>query len=326
MDPNLSFTCGCYRLRSALARLLFFGLSIRHRYGSTVGWLVMLGFAAVVPFHDANSSIHYMGYALALLLIAISLVLRDSVTRLPFLLLGFIQGWLSFDYAFLAVLTPLAVELALPCITPGENLRLRLAVERCVLAGIGFITAHLLHFGQVWIFYGSFLDAFADLSKSASYRAGVDQQRGLAQFITGGLGWINYFLVSPYPVSIPGLNAAPRSFGWLAFRFLGVTLGIWWLAAAIVLGAVDIWRRMHYLRPQLLLLRWFAIGLIGIGVSSCWWVVMQAQTLQHVHLFYRHLSVCFLLWAIFLAVQVAPVIDRLIARFISHADPGPAST
>ena len=301
---------------------IYFGMSIRRRFGPTVGWLMMLAIAVTVPMHDANSSIHFMGYALALLLIEIALSVQQQVRRWPFLLLGFVQGWLSFDYAFLVVGTPMAVELSLPLIEGGTRARLWLAFQRCFLAGLGFLIAHLAHFAEVWAFYGSIADAVADLSNSARYRAVGTQEHGVADFVVGALHWINHFVVSSYPVNVPLINHVPGPAGWLAFRFLGVTLGIWWLAAALVMTVVEVQRRINGLRPLHLLPRWLGVGVIGVGTCSVWWVIMQKQTSEHIHLFYRHLSVCFVLWVLFVAVQMTPWIDRALARWFGNRASG----
>jgi hypothetical protein len=289
---------------------VFFGLSVRRRFGATVGWLVMLACLSVAPFHDANSSVHFLGYALALLLVEIGVAIGRNRRLTPFLLLGFLQGWLSFDYVFLVVLAPMAVELSLPCVCPEDHARIRLGLARCVLAGAGFMLAHLLHFGEVWAYYGSLRDALADLSGSALYRAGADQAHGLAHYIANSLTLVDFYLRSPYPVSIPILHPAPAYFAVHAFRFLGLTLALWWLVVAVVLFIVDVGRRLRGQPPLELLLRWCALGLIGVGVSCVWWVVMQNHAIVHRHLLYRHLTVCFVLWAIFLAVLIAAPIER----------------
>jgi hypothetical protein len=294
---------------------VFFGLSVRRRFGAIVGWLVMLACLAVVPFHDANSSVHFLGYALALLLVEIGVAVGRDRSRVPFLLLGFAQGWLSFDYVFLVVFVPMAVELSLPYICPEHRARLRLALGRCVLAGMGFVLAHLLHFGEVWAFYGSLGDALADLQSSARYRAGIDQAKSTVDYIDTGLALIYYYVVSPYPISVPFWHPAPKFYAVHAFRFLGLTLGVWWLLAAAVMCLVDVRQWLRGLRPLRLLRRWYAIGLIGLGVSCVWWLVMQNHSIVHVHLLYRQMTVCFVLWVIFLAVQLEAPIERWWATY-----------
>jgi hypothetical protein len=172
--------------------------------------------------------------------------------------------------------------------------RLRLARGRCVLAGVGFSLAHLLHFGEVWAFYGSFGDALTDL-QNAAYRGGLDEEKGMLHFIYHGLGRVYFYVVSPFPISVPLWYPPPEFyhpsgvFGFgpeYAFRFLGLTLGIWWPLVAVVLAGIDIRRRLRNLHP---------LGLIGVGVSCGWSMVMANHARIHGYLLYRHLSVCFVL-------------------------------
>jgi hypothetical protein len=278
----------------------------------------MLASLAVVPFSDANSSIHMLGYALALLLVEIGVAIGPNRLRAPFFLLGFVQGWISFDWVFLVVLTPLAVELSLPLIRPDERARPRLAIERCVLAAAGFALAHLLHFAEVWAFYGSLSNALADLKDSANYRSGDDTQ-GIAGFFARVFYRLAHYIISSKPIASP-FRHANDEITMHSFRFLGLTLGVWWPLVAMILYVIDRRRRRLGLPEANLLRRWCAIGLIGLGVSCVWYVVMLNHSLVHMHLLYRHLSFCFVLWGIFLAVQAAAPIDRWWAR-VTGAQP-----
>lgn len=301
-------------LAVSAAAAVFLGLSIRRRFGAVAGWLAMGLAALAVPLHDVSSSIYFTGYALALLLVGLGIGIGRNTVRAPFLLLGFIQGWLSFDYAFLVALSPLAVELALPCISPGHRPRLRLALERCALAGGGFAFAHGLHLAQVWAFHGSLAGAIADIGGSARYRAGMEQPVGVAQFLQGAWDQWRFYVWSPHPVSLPALQHPEAPYVVRSFRVLGLTLGAWWPLAAVALAGVDAWRWARGRRPAWLLARWCGVGVIGLALSSGWWVLMQNHAAKHEHLLYRHLGLCFLLWALFLAVQAAGPVERWQAR------------
>jgi hypothetical protein len=284
------------------AAAVFYGLSLKRRFGVVAASLVMLASLAVVPFTDANSSVHEYGYGLALLLVEIGVAIGRNSLRWPFVLIGFVQGWLSFDQVFLVVLTPLAVELSLPLICPGYKARLRLAIERCILAAAGFALAHLLHFAEVSAFYGSVGATFADMQDSARWRAGFDKANGsrVSMFST-----LLHYIVSRRPFDF---HANHHS-----FRFLGFTLGVLWPLVAIFLYGVEIMRGRRGLQALGLLWRWFLIGLIGLVASCVWYVAMPAHAHVHEHLLYRHLILCFELWAIFLAVLAAGPIERWFA-------------
>ena len=279
---------------------VFFGFSIRRRFGPAVGWLVMAACLSVPSFWNANSSVHFLGYALALLLVEIGIGLRRNRAVLPYLLLGFAQGWLSFDYAFLVVLIPLALELALPRIAPGEPARVRLALARCVAAGCGFTLAHLLHFAQVWAYYGTLAQALADLHGAAAYRAGSDEYQGAVAGILKALVLVGYYVVSPYPVYRPDAGFMHAAH---IYRFLGLTLGVWWAigtVAAFVLkargqrAAGGGWQTVH-----------------GLGLLTCsvWWLAMQNHATIHVHLLFRHLFFLFFLCVLYWAVRLATLFE-----------------
>jgi hypothetical protein len=281
---------------------IFLGFSVRRRFGAAVGWLVMLACVSVTPFSDANSSIHFLGYALALLLVETGIAIGRNASIFPFLALGFLQGWLSFDYVFLVVFAPLGVALALPAIERAEPLRLRLAVLRCTLAGAGFVLAHCLHLLQVAAYYGSVHQAIADLHHSAQYRSGASQSGGITAYFAKSLILVLYYVVSPTPVSFPFWHSAaefPKAAH--AFRFLGLTLGAWFpivTASLWIIGKTSVPDRQ-------LVRRWCRVSLIGLAVSSLWWFAMQSHATIHAHLVYRHVFFCFFLCVLFLAVLIA---------------------
>lgn len=296
------------------AATIFFGLSLRRRFGPLAAWLVLAASLAVVPLHDANSSVHFLGYGLALLLVEIGIAIGHGRLRVPFALLAFAQGWLSFDYVFLVVLAPLAVELALWRTCPGHRPRLRLAAGRCAFAAAGFAFAHALHFGEVWAYYGSLGDAVADLRNSARYRANGQEVMNATQRLTTAVELLHWYVISTCPVSIPVWHPVQDVCTLPSFRVLGLTLGPWWLLVAVVSLADNTWRRIRRLGQREFLRDWYILGVIGIASSCVWWVVMQGHSLQHPHLLYRHLNVCFLLWTMFLAVRMAAPVEHLLAK------------
>ncbi|WP_294536005.1 hypothetical protein [uncultured Rhodoblastus sp.] len=302
------------------AATTFFGLSVRRRFGAVAGWLVMLVSLTVVPFSDAYTSIHEFGYALALLLVEIGVAIGRNRLRWPFLLLGFLQGWLSFDQIFLVVLTPLAVELSLPVITPGYDPRWRLAMERCFVAGLGFTFAHLLHFVEVWAYFGSLSAAIADFKDSARWRAAneTDMVNGWSGTVIANLGHY-FFSRQPFALHLEYYTLH-------SFRFLRLTLGPAWLLVALGFLAVAVSRIRSGLAAFNLLGRWVLMGLIGVVASSGWYVAMPAHAHHHINLMYRHTILCFELWAIFLAVQAAGPIETWLSGWTGRTSAPTAST
>jgi hypothetical protein len=272
---------------------LFFGLAIWRRFGATVGYIVMFGCSVLPVFTDANAYLHYDGYAFALLLIEIGLILQAPDRTLGFLFLGFLQGWLSFDYFFLIILAPLALELALSRMPIGHVPCLRRAFVRSVAAGTGFAIAHAVHFAEVCAYFGSFSAALHDLGDAAAYRSGMEQSGGLLAHLQLMKEIVQYYFVGPYPVStfFWDLGAHDQE-SWRAFRFLGFSLGLWWLLLSVVAVVAA-------LRGVLKIGDWLIVSLCGFVPAMTWMFVMTNHAVIHHHFLYRHLFICFLVWLLF---------------------------
>lgn len=134
---------------------------------------IILAFLLIAPpmFSYYMHGLHYQGYALSILLLQIALLWKYLFHNLGFkdlnlllFFLSFLQGWLSFDYAFLATF----------CATPFLILERRPFKEWLLISfwsGLGFTAAHLIHFYQVITYLGSFEAAVADLLNAAKERA-----------------------------------------------------------------------------------------------------------------------------------------------------------
>ncbi len=287
------------------AAALYFGLSVRRRFGHGTGWLVMLACVALPPFHDANVSLHLFGYALALVLVELGLCLRQRNGWAVLALVGFLQGWLSFDYVFLVTLIPLALELAMQRIVPEQPARARTGLKRSFAAGAGFAAAHVLHLGQVAAYYGSLPHALADMGSAAAFRAGQTEAHGLLEHAQQGLWIVSWYALSPYPVSLPFYQPdAEYDYADFIFRFLGLTMAAWCVVGVIALGLARTagGRRTGGRSP---VAGWLTINLLGLAVCSVWMLAMQNHALVHIQVLYRHLFFWFFLALLFFAVRLA---------------------
>lgn len=145
--------------------------------GLVRGGVVALAAFAVPLYSNMMLGLHYQGYALALLSIQLGGLLFLYGAGRPLMArdlalagsLGFVQGWLSFDYFFLVALA------AVPIAVLFSDLREPRARKRLLaLVGIsagGFAFAHALHFLQVVAYYGDFMAALDDLLGAARERA-----------------------------------------------------------------------------------------------------------------------------------------------------------
>jgi hypothetical protein len=260
--------------------------------------------------------LHAQGYAFALLLVEIGIAIGTGATVALFALLGFLQGWLTFDYVFLVSVTPMAIELAMRQIEPGYQQRWRLAGVRSMLAAGGFAVAHALHFLQVWAYMGSFGAALQNFTDAASYRAGAEMVHGPFGYLTQVLVNLGLYYYGLHPFSFgfdpPDPNDIPD---WSMFRFLGLSLGPWWL---LMTAGLLLWERLAPERNiGALRLHWHAVCLIGMVATSLWFVVMLNHGSIHRHFLYRHLFLMFFFMVLFVACRI-PVEALNSGRLLRH--------
>jgi hypothetical protein len=150
------------------------------------GMIILLSIVPMVTSH--MHGLHFEGYGHAAFLCELALLVRilfldERPSRGAYMALfglGFLQGWLSFEYVF--VVSAAVVPLALVARAHGARVELRTVLLLLAVSGGGFVAAHLLHFLQVATFYGSISTALQDFSGRAMYRfAGEAQAPYLVQ-------------------------------------------------------------------------------------------------------------------------------------------------
>jgi hypothetical protein len=252
--------------------------------------------------NDVFVGLHPQSYALALLVFEIGVAIGAGAAALPFAVLGFLQGWLSFDYVFLVCLTPLAIEAAMSHIDTDHARNWSLAWRRTIVAAIGFSFAHVLHFAEVWAYWGNFGAALHDIAFAAQHRAGATE--GIVGHARSALQLLNNYYIgahpfSPYLLDVP----ADRSSSWLTFRFLGLSLGPWW----ILLTATFACRQFLVgdAAARALADDWLWASLPGILLSSAWFMVMVNHGLMHQAFIYRQLFLGFFVCVLFGAVRLS---------------------
>ena len=279
------------------AATIFLGLSIRRRFGDGVACIVM-GICAITPeVSDVFTGLHCQGYTFALLMCEMAVAIGSGVSLMPFALVGFLQGTLTFDYAFLVCLAPIAIEAMLPRIDPDYRSRWPLAWRRAVLAGAAFAFAHMLHFLQVWAYWGDFTVAVRDLGTAASHRSGAVTEGGIAGYF--GAAWqliYNYYFGDqPFSPHLFVLNDHLPT-----FRLLAFALGPWWILITALLGVTT----PHGREPSVFV-DWLWVGFAGFLVSSAWFLVMINHGTMHQFYLYRHLFFGFFMVILFGAARFA---------------------
>lgn len=235
--------------------------------------LAAVAIVLVLHFPMTTAMMHglfYHPYALTLLLVQMSFVFNrlEQASRFSWkaltviALMGFVQGWLSFDWIFGAILYPLCV---VSCWRDSSKRRQMLkAVFYSVL---GFGLAQFLHFCQVWTFYSSFWAAFDDLFGSVKYRILGEGAKLVPENATMTI--LNTYLFR----LIPSESQAAQ-FSWLVPL---VSMGI-----VLIVGALSI------LRPKdASATRWIAPALISMAmafvVSLMWVLIMKNHALEQGH-------------------------------------------
>ncbi len=300
------------------AALFFLGLSVRARFGDAAAWLTMGTLALTPAVSDGFAGLHYQGYATALTMVEIGLTLRagcPAASLAPFALLGFAQGWLSFDYAFLVALVPLSLELCLPCIDAAHRPDWRTAWARAILAGAGFAAAHGLHFLQVAAYWGSFEAASRDFGGAAAHRAAAGVPEAALDRVFFSLGNLKLYLYGLHPLNTGlSLPEAETPENWSMFRFLGLALGPWWVAITLAAMLRDAIRPGPDARK--FRMDWYRASLTSILTSSVWILAMANHAGHHRHFLYRHLFFAFFVAVLFGAVRLARQWER--ARAAGH--------
>lgn len=285
------------------AATLFLGFAVRRRFGAAVGWMVMSVCILTPTVTDGFVGLHYQGYAFALLLCEIGIAIGTNARVAPFGVLGFLQGWLSFDYVFLVTFVPLALELMMPRIDLGCQSRWPLALTRVVLAGAGFAGAHALHFLQVWAYWGSLQAALRDFGGAAAHRAGAAMIGGPLDYLLLTLSSLKLYFYGLHPLNFalslpdPGV---PEN--WSMFRFLGLSLGPWWLLITLGLILWDEFNTKSADRSPRL--DWHFVCVTGVLTSSAWLLAMPDHAAHHRHFLYRHLFFAFFVAVLFGAATI----------------------
>jgi hypothetical protein len=251
------------------------------------------------------SGLHFQGYASALWLLEFAILLRaywigGSLTRTQIgllALLGFGQGWFSFDFMFLVVLLPLPLWLLRRVEGTAVNGTSLLVAMIAPLAG--FCLAHLLHFIQVAVFLGGLRQAIADYTQVAGFRAhGRDGAphivwigRVIFEYTFRTFGPNVHFLVW-FPI-VCGMAAATLLAGRVEFQVGSAPRTHWtW----------QVPRR--YATPLL----------AALAVGAVWLMVMPQHAWHHYHFVGRHLFP-FYLCCLFMLIRCLtrrPVEDSLL--------------
>jgi hypothetical protein len=267
--------------------------------GTARGLVVSLAAFAVPLYSNMMLGLHYQGYALALLSIQLGGLLflygrhrplapRDLVLAGG---LGFVQGWLSFDYFFLVAFAGVPIAVLFSDLREAHA-RKQLLTLVAVSAG-GFAFAHALHFLQVVAYYGDFWAALDDLLSVARERA----DPSLATDIRPPPAWAS----DPWMISSIFLFVLGKR-----ETYFGFSIGYALLAAISGLALLQGVRlRLPWSGRQLRVgtsarPAWAIVA--ALLVACAWISVMSGHAHSHPHFIPRHLFLAWLVLLLALAV------------------------
>jgi hypothetical protein len=176
--------------------------------------------------------------------------------------IGFIQGWLSFDWAFVTMLFPLAV---VSCWRDSATRRDML--KAVAVSAFGFAFAHLLHFGQVWAISPSFERAFEDLFGAARFRMNGEGPKLVPENAT-------IMILHKYVMTLFPSPSQATFFSWL-MPSIGISL-------ALLVGAIGRCTRREAGEPKLMAPALISMAM-GFVISLVWLLVMKNHALEPGH-------------------------------------------
>ena len=243
----------------------------------------------------------YHAYALTLALVQMSFLFNrlETKSRLSWgslwLLAGlsFIQGWLSFDWAFVAMLFPLAV---VSCWS--DSSRRWEMLKALVFSAFGFAFAHSLHFCQVVALAPSFEHAFNDLFGAAKFRMMGEGPRLVPENA-------NILVLDRYILTLIPSGSQATYFSWF-MPLVGVVL-------ALIVGAGGRFKSRDAYTSRLVAPALISMAM-ALVVSLLWALIMKNHSLEQGHWLFlpRHFII-----VLFSCVLVSVFELRAGARMVS---------
>jgi hypothetical protein len=245
---------------------------------------VMVALWYVPMASNMMHGLHYQGYAMSLLFVQIGVALfafrSPRVKRKHFVgmaILGFLQGWLSFDYCFLVTLAVVPFWLA----EADWRARAKEALLLAVCAGGAFTFAHVLHLVQVAVYLGGVGPALSHMAKIAADRANAPMSTLPIPGRPGMIIWYWFFLLEEKKYT---------DFLWGAF-VAGVIPLVWPRPRFVV----PLWSGSLARESSWRALASFASAVV---IGSMWILLMRAHANLHGHFLPRHYCLAYFMGAL----------------------------
>lgn len=295
----------------AIAATIYLAQALAAALGNPRALFVLTACAACPMFTNMSSSLYYHGYAVALLMVQIALLLglfaghgpqppTRAWPRLVALgLIGLAQGFLSYSYGGVVALA--AVPIALLAAADARPIPRALLAWAVVLPAAGFTIAHLIHFGQSVLYFGSVPEALAEYAFRSRKPYGVDPN----------LGYV--------PKTLFGLQLAAVGVFRQTHLFTPASLAVFGLLITTLVvrraagTARPHWRWELASRPT----RRRLLGLLVAFAAGASWIVLKpSHAITHLQVIGRAFFLPYIACALFLAMTV-----RLRASRLRRPDP-----
>ncbi|MBI4847183.1 MAG: hypothetical protein HY808_01210 [Nitrospirae bacterium] len=303
---------GCFRIFPVLLGIISLAVFARiliSALGAVKAAVLMTAVAFIPMSTNMMHGLHYQGYAFSLLLIQLAILISLFKTKggsgklkLSILFfLGFFQGWLSFDYFFLVCLCSL--PLGLLYFRPGERDYWKIFFLALAAPTAGFCFAHLLHFLEVSLYYGSIPAAFSDMIVEANKYQVSEAAHPKFIDVAGGPG--ADFITSRIILLLKYLSVYSRR-----SIFFIINFPVFLMMVFILLWIKD--ARLAINKPLQVVLKWsssvnnYYVVLSALLVSSLWIVIMKSHSVIHTHFLPRHLFLLYFTGLLTLLECVSP--------------------
>ena len=304
-----------------LAATAFFFFTLAQAFGTDRAALIAAACVVLPMFNTYMPGLHFQGYSFALFLLQISLLIRHywlqaktPIWSCPVLfLLGFLQGWLSFDVFFIVAL--IAVPLWLARMAEGRAPSKSSLVFAVLFPSAGFALAHSLHLLQVSGEVGGLAAAIAEFRTTAVERAGDSGgvvpamlQRPIFQSWlsdTGHFAYLRSLTLASYQYIRDFL--CPPNLQFFPFLLIAFIVGLPVILARSVRLPLP---KITKSQPVGVALSWPEPGsflptlIAAFLVSSLWLFVMPAHSIGNHHITVRHFFVFYFFLVLVIAKSV----------------------
>lgn len=253
-------------------------------------------------------SLHQHSYALALCFAGFGLALIPGTPRWSLIALGFLNGWIGYDFTFAfvsAIITGrwlVHTRRRVGVRTVLYELAMDLAAT-CFGVGLAIMT-HLI---QNAFFFGSLRAAINDLIGSAAARAGMDIAKELNQPYVDFLSAAGASTPYPRPALVSGITREFVLESWSDMSLLG-----WCLQVVVIASATMMLWALVRKTGSLLSYLSLVLSVVVVTVLACvsgitWIMLMPDHARFHFHLLPRHFFVPVFLFGL----GVCAVLDRI---------------